>query len=172
MFRNFFRNINRRRILKDIYKLQQNRSKSFKYIHKNTKIGIIINITSKKIDQNTNQFIELLKKDNDVNYIKFVNFRPKKKEILPERTFTIYGRKYLQSERLNDFLNHKYDILIIISTEELLKLHHVIALTKADLKVSAHFDELNFADLTFITKNKDDCIEYFNAIKQYLLKKQ
>lgn len=172
MFKKFFEKITKRRVLKEISKLQLNRKKDFKYISKSQSIAIIANVTLAEIDKNTDDFIKLLQKENKVSFVKFVNFKPKKKETLPENTFTIYGKKYLYSERLNDFLKKTYDVLIVISMDEHIKLHHIISMVKADFKVSPQFEEFNFADLTFIIKNKTDCSDYLSAVKQYLFKKQ
>ncbi|MBN2664433.1 MAG: hypothetical protein JXR68_12355 [Bacteroidales bacterium] len=170
MFKKIFEKVTKKRILKEISKLRPQGKKTFKYISNSQSIGVIINITSEQLNKNTDEFIKLLQKENEVNFVKFVNHKPKKKETLPENTFTIYGKKYLYSERLSDFLHKNFDILIVISMEENIKLHHIVAMAKADLKVSPHFNEFNFADLTFIIKNKIDCSDYLEAVKQYLLK--
>lgn len=171
MFEKIFKNFIEKKILKDIKKLHKFRTKSFRYIEKNQKIGVIVDVNDNEIDTEAKGFIDFLKKDNDVDFIKFVNYKFKRKQVVPEKTFSLHGMKYLNNEVLKSFLNKNYDILIVITKKEYIKLHHIVAKTIAELKVSPRFDVHNFADLTFIINQKVDCTEYFNAIKKYLFKK-
>ncbi len=171
MFREFFKTFRKKIILKKIEKLNRfRRKKEFCYIDNNQKIGVLLHSENDIVEKHISDFISFLKKNNKVELLKFTTQKPKKKEILPDDTFSVSTNKYSLATNLKKFVDADFDILIVISNVEIMELHHVIVMTNAALKVSPHYTEFNFADLTFILENKTNCEKYLHAIKQYLLK--
>ncbi len=167
---NIFERLRRAIILKRINKLQIKRKKEFKYLNEPQKIGVIVNSDSDLTKLETNKFLDYLQKKHTLSVVYFVKRRFRNNEQVPNNFFSISGRKYLKSDTLKKFLNKNLDILIAVSNVEIMKLHHIIAMSDAKLKVSPHYKEFNFADLTFIVNNNSNYEEFFNAIKKYLLK--
>jgi len=166
----FFQALKEKRILKEINKSETKRQKSFKYIEENQKIGILINGDNPELKYSTENFLKEIRKNNSLSELVFVNKKIKKGEVLPENTVSIYSNNFHNSDALTKFLAKQYDILIMVSSDEVIEGHYILAKTKAELKVSPSFEKYNFADLTFILKKEYQSQDYFDAIKQYLFK--
>lgn len=167
---NFFRKIKVKILEGKIKKLPKSRNNKFHKIDSNKKIGLLIDKSDEKVLKRSENFYNFLT-DRKINVEKiyFINRKIKKKETLPDDTFSIYGLKWIKTGIASEFVQKKFDILFILSFEEIYELHYLTAVANADLKVSPFYEGVNFADLTFILENNSYPYQFFDAVKNYLI---
>ncbi|MBN2890229.1 MAG: hypothetical protein JXL97_00040 [Bacteroidales bacterium] len=167
---NFFQELKKKRLQKRIDKVVKSRLNKFHYIEKNKSVGLIIDSTDEKVLKRSKEFFKcLIENGNQVERLFFVNNKVKKNEILPDNTISIHGNKWIKSEIVENFTKTKYDILIILNFKELFEIHYLSAIVNADLKVSPHYKEANYADLTFMLNDFSYPYHFFDAVKKYLI---
>ncbi len=165
-----FKKYNRKHFFRKIVK-NQNINKSFKRINDSRIIGLIIDRDDEAVLEESNKFVEFLQK-RKITVKKIFLSLEKVSKNNPEKEDTVYVivKKFVNKTTLNNFCNIEYDILISAYCKEIYEYHYIGSITPAKLKVSPHYKEINYADLTFIIKeNRID--NYFSAIKNYLIEK-
>ena len=169
---NFFIRLKRKRLQKKINRSSQFRENKFHYLEKNKNIGLIVDASNSETLQLSNAFADyLLKNDNKIEELFFIKRKVNKKEELPEKTISIFGNQWTKSKVVENFTVHKFDILFILNFTEKFEIHYLTAIANADLKVSPHYPDANYADLTFIIKDNSRLTDFFDAIKKYLVEK-
>jgi Family of unknown function (DUF6913) len=167
---NFFQRLKIKRLQKRINKISLSRDKKFHYIEKDKKIGFVIDASSNVTFHFAKLFEEfLLKNGNNIEKMFFVTKKVSKKEVLPEKTISIHGCKWVKSEIVENFSNKQFDILFILNFTELYEIHYLASIIKADFKVSPQYKEVNYADLTFVLNENSKPEEFFDAVKKYLI---
>lgn len=165
----FINRIQKKRFLNKIFIEKKQRNAKFHYLQESQNIGIIINYDEYKTNEIAETFYEFLKNtDNNIQKLYFITKKINKNYDFPENTISIKGNKCIKNELLNNFLLKKFDIIYIFNFTENFKLHYIISKLNADLIVSPHYKDNNFADFTFILDNvetKEDT--YIDAIKKY-----
>lgn len=167
---NFLKKLKRKRLQNRIEKSSQYRDNRFHYLEKNKNIGLIIDASNNETLQLSNNFADyLIKNDNKIEKLYFIKRKTGKKEELPKKTISVYGDKWIRSKVIEEFTRYKFDILFILNFTEKFEVHYLTATANADLKVSPHYYDANYADLTFIIDDNSKPQDFFSAIKKYLV---
>ncbi len=167
----FIKKYKKKNLLKKL-KENNNREKKFHYIEDCEKIAFIVNSDNEELLLHYRAFVENLIKQNKQIFELFVTEKKtKKEEVLPKHTISIADKKWIKSDTINKFVSEHYDILITVFENMVLKVQYLSALISADLKVSPNYEDFNTGDIIFYLKQDDDFNDFFDAINQYISKK-
>lgn len=158
---------------KKINKLKRN--KEFNNFHSAKTIGILFNATKQDLYVKAKKFIDFLtEKKIDVTGLGYVLKKEAISWYSEHKNIDFFSMEELswyfkpQSINVNRFINTQFDILIDISLEENLTLDFIVALSKAEFKIS-HQTNKNYADFLIKIPDENHNIEYFTKQIQHYL---
>ncbi len=156
------------------------REKQFKGIHQSNTVGIIFDASSSSDNVIINKLSKELKQlGKDIKILGYVNYRDKDPRYISDASNIFISKKDFnwfnmpKESMIDDFIANQFDILIVLTNEDLFPIKYTSALSTAHFKVGRmglwdnHFDLLmEFPAITPFEEQTSQIMHYLKLISQ------